>query len=183
MAYIVLVTGGSRSGKSRYAAKTGEALDGPRAFVATCPLIDEEMNERIRKHREERKRFDWQTIEEPVELAAALRKTLGFNVRIVDCLTLWVNNLMYRAEQSLTRIDEDEISRKCEELLTISADLNGTIIFVTNEVGMGVIPDNPASRLFRDLVGRCNQTMAHGADEVTLLACGQPIDLKKGKSE
>ncbi len=181
MAQVILVTGGSRSGKSAYAQKIAEALPGPRAFVATCPMVDDEMRERIRKHQLERQAANWKTLEETVDLTGALRGAReSFKVVLVDCLTLWINNLMYEAQVDGRDITEDDIAHRCRELLAVCAELSDTVIFVTNEVGMGIVPDNPASRLYRDLAGRCNQIMAAGADTVTLVSCGLPLHLKQG---
>jgi adenosylcobinamide kinase / adenosylcobinamide-phosphate guanylyltransferase len=180
MARVILITGGARSGKSDYARRLAEALPGPRAFVATCPPLDDEMRERIRKHRLERVKSDWHTIEEPLEPAKTLWSASGdFAVFLVDCLTLWINNLLYRAEQQGLVLAEEEMERTCDELLAACARVQGTVIFVTNEVGLSIVPENKLSRLYRDLVGTCNQRMARGADEVYLVTCGIPLTLKK----
>jgi adenosylcobinamide kinase/adenosylcobinamide-phosphate guanylyltransferase len=178
VARIVLVTGGCRSGKSAYAQKMAEGLPGRRAFVATCPPVDEEMRARIRRHREARGRSGWHTIEEEADLAGVVRGAKGYEVLLIDCLTLWVNNLMYGAEQEGREVEEAEVERRCRDLLAACAGRPGTVIFVTNEVGMGIVPDNPVSRRFRDLAGRCNQVMGAGADEVTLMVCGIPVRVK-----
>lgn len=181
MARIVLVTGGARSGKSTYARRVGEALAGPRALVATCPLIDDqEMLSRIRKHRSERDPRHWDTLEEPLALGRVLREAGDYRVLLVDCLTLWVNNLMYEAEKKGGEVSEEEMEERCRDLLAACADRRGTVIFVTNEVGMGIVPENALARRFRDLAGRCNQVMAAGADEVTLMVSGIPLRLKGG---
>lgn len=179
MAEVILITGGSRSGKSAYAQKIAETLTGPRLFVATCPLIDDEMRERIRKHQKKRQASDWQTIEETVDLAGAVSGGRDYQVMLVDCLTLWVNNLMHEAQREGRDITEEDISHLCRELLAVCAELNSTVIFVTNEVGMGIVPDNPTSRKYRDLAGRCNQIIASGADTVTIVTCGLPLHLKQ----
>jgi adenosylcobinamide kinase/adenosylcobinamide-phosphate guanylyltransferase len=180
LARIILVTGGSRSGKSNYAEELAEALPGPRVFVATCPVIDDEMRERIRKHQEHRAKADWHTVEEPSDPAGVLLKTQGYRVFLIDCLTLWINNLMYGAEQQGLAFSEEDMVRSCTDLIEACSRIDGTVILVTNEVGSGIVPENAAARLFRDLVGRCNQTIARAAHDVFLLSCGLPITLKKG---
>jgi len=179
MADIILVTGGSRSGKSSYAQKLAEEIPGPRAYLATCPILDEEMAERCRKHQEARSHAAWDTIEEETDIAGILLSDRTHRVILVDCLTLWVNNLMYRAEQEGGCVTEEDIARKCRALLNACAAFSGTVIFVTNEVGMGIVPDNPASRRFRDLAGRCNQLVAAQADDVIFMVSGLSWPLKK----
>jgi adenosylcobinamide kinase/adenosylcobinamide-phosphate guanylyltransferase len=181
MARIILITGGSRSGKSTYAQTFAESVSGIRTYIATCPCIDEEMEKRIRKHREARQASSWQTIEETKDLAGALQRAKESKVIMVDCLTLWINNLMYEAELQGKGITEEDIAMLCRGLIEVCDDLPGTVIFVTNEVGMGIIPENPASRLYRDLAGRCNQIIAGRADAVTFLISGLPLNIKGDK--
>lgn len=175
MARIILITGGARSGKSGFAQRLAEAIPGTRAYIATSPATDPEMAERIARHRKEREGRGWQTLEEPINLADAIAGVKGCETIVVDCLTLWVNNLVYQAKEE---IQEDTITKSCLKLLAACRDLAGTIIFVTNEVGWGIVPDNPLARRFRDLVGRCNQVMAEGADDVFLVSCAIPLQLK-----
>ncbi len=182
MARIVLITGGSRSGKSDYALRTAEAQTGKRIFLATCPVTDEEIARRIQKHREQRSNSNWETIEEPVRIAEILRNTRECDVFLLDCLTLWVSNLMYQASQNGQELTEDEIATETEDLLTACAELNGTVMFVTNEVGSAIVPENPLARRYRDLVGRCNQIVASEADVVTMVICGLPLNLKERKN-
>jgi adenosylcobinamide kinase/adenosylcobinamide-phosphate guanylyltransferase len=181
MARIILITGGSRSGKSAYAQTFAESISGIRTYIATCPCIDEEMEKRIRKHREARQAASWQTIEETKDLAGALQRARGSQVIMVDCLTLWINNLMYEAELQGKDITEEDIAVLCREVLGVCDDLPCTVIFVTNEVGMGIIPENPASRLYRDLAGQCNQVIAGRADAVTFMISGLPLNIKGDK--
>jgi adenosylcobinamide kinase/adenosylcobinamide-phosphate guanylyltransferase len=183
VARIILITGGSRSGKSTYAQRIAESISGIRVYIATCPYIDEEMEKRIRKHREARQASVWQTIEEKTDLTGALRRSKESQVILVDCLTLWVNNLMYEAEQRGERLSEEVINTLSKEVVGVCSDLPGTVIFVTNEVGLGIIPDNPASRLFRDIAGRCNQIMASHADSVIFMISGLPMIIKGVKIE
>lgn len=179
MARVILITGGSRSGKSGYAQAMAESLPGPRVFVATCPVVDEEMRQRILKHQRARSAGQWQTIEEPLDLVRVIRDTAATPVVLVDCLTLWINNLMYDAEQhSRPPVAEEQVADLCGEVLAACAAREGTILFVTNEVGLGIVPENHLARRYRDLVGRCNQALAAGADVVTLVTCGIPLHLK-----
>jgi adenosylcobinamide kinase/adenosylcobinamide-phosphate guanylyltransferase len=182
MAKIIFITGGSRSGKSIYAQRIAESISGARTYIATCPVIDKEMEDRIRKHKEVRQSASWQTIEEVTDLAGALRRSKGSGVVLVDCLTLWINNLMYEAEQEKKYINEDVIGSRCEDVLGVCSELAGTVIFVTNEVGMGIVPENPTSRLFRDLAGRCNQRMANHADVFVFMISGIPLYIKGEKN-
>jgi len=181
MARIILITGGNRSGKSAYAQALAEYISGIRTYVATCPVIDEETEKRIRKHKEARLTSSWRTIEETKNLADALKRARESQVILVDCLTLWVNNLMYEAESQSRDITEEDIAALCRGIIDVCDDLPGMIIFVTNEVGMGIVPENPASRLFRDLTGRCNQIIAGRADAVTFMISGLPVNIKGDK--
>ena len=178
MGTLILVTGGGRSGKSAYAQGLAEAEAGPRAFVATCPVIDAEMSDRVRKHQLARSLGDWRTIEEPLDLAAAILLSQEQPVVLVDCLTLWVNNIMYAAELENEEVSEAEIALRCDPVLQAATKHGGKIIFVTNEVGMGLVPETPMGRRFRDLAGRANQIVATACDEVILVVCGQPLKIK-----
>jgi adenosylcobinamide kinase/adenosylcobinamide-phosphate guanylyltransferase len=174
----VLITGGSRSGKSVYAQSLAEALPAPRVFVATCPVLDEETRERVRRHQAARAGRGWETIEEQMDLEGALQRAGHAGVVLVDCLTLWINNLMYHAGQQGRDLTEDGIALRSRGLLAVCAAHPGTVIFVTNEVGMSIVPENAVCRRFRDLAGRCNQVIAADAGAVALLVCGLPLLLK-----
>jgi adenosylcobinamide kinase / adenosylcobinamide-phosphate guanylyltransferase len=179
MAKLILVTGGARSGKSDYALTRAEAISGPHCFLATCPVIDTEMDERIVRHKAERQDGIWQTIEEEIDLAGTMRSLEPGTVCLVDCLTLWVNNLMFQAEKAGEIFGEDEMRTTVENFIHKADSFQGTLICVSNEVGMGVVPDNEMGRRYRDLVGRSNRIVAAAADEVVFVSCGLPLFLKK----
>lgn len=181
MARIIFITGGNRSGKSSYAQHLAESLPGDRTYIATCPVVDAEMEKRIRKHKEARRTGDWQTIEESTNLAAALIAAGKSGIILVDCLTLWINNLLYEAQLQGKDISEEDIVERCREVLNACNTISCTVIFVTNEVGMGIVPDNALSRQYRDLAGCCNQVMADRADTVTFMVSGLPLNIKGEK--
>jgi len=174
MANVILVTGGARSGKSAYSETLAKSFPGPRAYIATAPVFDDEMAKRVVRHKQQRKNDGWDTIEEEINLFEAIKKADAYDTILVDCLTLWINNLLYKDEQ----INEDDMIAKCAQLKKVCAEFDGNIIFVINEVGMGIVPDNPLSRAFRDLSGRCSQNIAKFANKVALVSCGIPRILK-----
>lgn len=179
MAKIILVTGGARSGKSSYALERAESLSTKRLFVATCPKVDEEMSERVRRHQQERHGRGWVTIESERDLAFAFREQAeSFGVVLIDCLTLWVNNILYSANGKGVEVDDHYIGTLCHDWLEAAHHFAGTVICVTNEVGLGIVPDNVLARKYRDLVGTCNQTIGRKADEVILVSCGIPLKIK-----
>jgi adenosylcobinamide kinase/adenosylcobinamide-phosphate guanylyltransferase len=178
VAAISLVTGGCRSGKSAYAQRLAESLAPRRLFVATAPVTDPEMRERIERHRAERAQRGWDTIEEPLNLARAFATPTPHGVVLLDCVTLWINNLLYEAEQHGHTLDEPQIVEHCRQMLDAALARDGSIVIVTNEVGMDIVPENRLARLYRDLLGRANQTIAARADTVTLVVCGIPWHLK-----
>ncbi len=178
MARLILVTGGSRSGKSAFAQELAEAQPPPRIFVATCPVVDTEMAARIRRHQALRDQRRWRTVEEETGLVRILEQLKGSPVVLVDCLTLWVNNLVYRASCHGREPDEEAMALEARRLCQATDHLVGTVIMVTGEVGSAVVPENRLARLYRDLVGRVNQEVARAADEVYLVVCGLPQRFK-----
>ncbi len=180
MARLILITGGARSGKSSHALELAEAFGRKRLFIATCPNVDGEMTERVGRHREERRGRGWTTVECETELKALFpTQVSGFDVLLLDCVTLWVNNILYRHDRSGMTIDDRLMGQLCEEWLNKTANYSGTVVCVTNEVGLGIVPDNALARKYRDLVGTCNQIIGRKADEVILVSCGIPLYLKR----
>lgn len=177
MGRIILVTGGCRSGKSRYAQLRAEETPGERIYLATCPVLDDEMRDRVTRHRSQREGRGWTTIEPTLDLAAAVASIEG-GAAVVDCATLWISNLMYDAYQRGIAFDEDDAARRSEELTGAARRCPGDLFVVTNEVGMGIVPENEVARRFRDLAGRCNQTLAARADEVILMVSGIAVAIK-----
>lgn len=180
MSKIILITGGARSGKSSYALERAEAISSNRLFVATCPKIDSEMSERVRRHQEERKGRGWVTVESEINLGAVFKERIsGIDVVLIDCITLWVNNILFAHDSEGSEIDDHFIGALCNEWLGTTKNFAGTVICVTNEVGLGIVPDNPLARRYRDLVGTCNQLIGRNASEVILVSCGIPLHLKE----
>jgi len=183
VANLILVVGGSRSGKSEYARRLAESLAGPRLFLATSAPLDEEMRERIAAHRSVRSASLWDTAEVYEDILPFLKKAgRKYSVVLVDCLTLWLSTLMRNEFERGGELTEKEMSARCSDLALFCRQEFGSVLFVSNEVGMGIVPENAVARRFRDLAGRCNQVMAAFADEVFLLTCGLPIRVKGGDS-
>jgi adenosylcobinamide kinase/adenosylcobinamide-phosphate guanylyltransferase len=170
---LVLITGGARSGKSRFARERAAAGGSPVLFVATGLATDPEMAARIARHRAERP-AEWTTLEARYDLASALRGRLsGERCVLLDDLAALVSNLL--VERSA---DEREILAEVEELLGLARECSLELIVVSQEVGLGLVPSTALGRKFRDLVGFANQAMAAAADEVLLLVAGLPLRLK-----
>ena len=166
---VTLVLGGARSGKSAHAEGLVEASGLAPLYLATGRAWDDEMRRRI-DHHLDRRGPAWRTVEEPLELVGALRSHAGEGTAVlVDCLTLWVTNLM---------MDEREVDAEGEALTAALPGLPGRIVLVSNEVGMGIVPENKMAREFRDHAGRLHQRIAAIADEVILVAAGLPLTLK-----
>jgi len=182
MRKIYLVTGGARSGKSTGALRLGESLPGPRAFIATCRPTDEEMGDRILLHKKHRDSKKWETFEEEQDLGKMIKRCSKFPVILIDCLTLWVYNLMEEAEKNKRSLDFEDLMVSCTKVFQVCKKQNGTIIFVTNELGLGIVPDNPAVRKYRDLIGSLNQFIGNFAYQIIFMVCGQPMYLKNKKN-
>jgi adenosylcobinamide kinase/adenosylcobinamide-phosphate guanylyltransferase len=171
MKKVLLITGGARSGKSRYAEKRALELGRRLLYVATAEARDPEMAARIAAHRD-RRGDRWTTVEEPREVAKALSAQVGnIDCALIDCVTLWLSNLIHTRREPAV---EDEV----EILIRTVSAFDFAVVFVTNEVGSGIVPDNPLARRFRDLAGWTNQRLAEVADEAVLMVAGIPTILK-----
>jgi len=162
---ITLVLGGARSGKSAYAEKIIEDLGGG-TYLATSRVWDAEMAERVQTHQDRRNEL-WSTIEEPVHIHDIVRGTTS--PMLVDCLTLWLSNLME---------EECDIDAETQKLCEALKDAKKDVVVVSNEVGLGIVPDNALARKFRDHAGRVNQAVAQTADRVLFIAAGLPLTMK-----
>jgi adenosylcobinamide kinase/adenosylcobinamide-phosphate guanylyltransferase len=166
---VTLVLGGARSGKSRYAEGLVDRHPGRRTYLATAEILDDEMAARVKAHRD-RRDSDWKTVEAPLNLADALKaETEQGAAVLVDCLTLWLGNLLGAARDAEQEIDG---------LITAVGQFGGPVVFVSNEVGLGIVPDNALARRFRDLAGILHQRLAEKADHVVFVAAGLPLKMK-----
>jgi adenosylcobinamide kinase / adenosylcobinamide-phosphate guanylyltransferase len=165
----LLILGGARSGKSRYAQTLAEASGKAPVLIATATAGDAEMTARIAKHKAERGAH-WRLVEEQIHLVEVLRRDAAADkIIVVDCLTLWLSNLM---------LGSHDVESQCEALAQSIIGLAGPAIFVVNEIGLGIVPESPLGRAFRDAQGRLNQKLAAVCDSVVLIAAGLPLQLK-----
>jgi len=165
---LTFLLGGARSGKSAHAEKLVTALPAPWAYIATAQAYDDEMAERIALHRA-RRGEGWRTVDAPLDLAGALRAVPDGQPVLVDCLTLWLSNHM---------LAEHDVEALTSELSDVLAAPRGPWFAVSNEVGMGIVPDNALGRRFRDAQGRLNQRIAERADRVLFMVAGLPMQVK-----
>ncbi len=166
---LKLVLGGARSGKSSFALSEGERFKSPRALLATMQRMDGETKLRVAAHKKERGRR-WKTFEEPVKTAHLIKQLKpDFNVIIVDCITLWLSNLMLR---------NADITRETDALIKAACAPGAVVITVSNEVGMSIVPENALARAFRDEAGRLNRRLAEAAGEAWLVVAGLPQKIK-----
>ena len=168
----LLVTGGCRSGKSRFAEEWAETRAVKRLFLATAQILDNEMAERVRRHQAIREK-GWITVEEPLEVTKViLEQGSDVEVILLDCVTLWINNLL------MEEFADQEIEDKVRELVAGLAQVSCSVGLVTNEVGWGIVPEHPLGRRFRDLAGATNRILAKTVDRVVLMVAGIPIIIK-----
>lgn len=174
MSKKILITGGCRSGKSRHALTLAREIFGDKLYVATAEALDSEMSTRIAKHRQERGQ-GWETHEEPKDVIKVFRQLENRSgILIVDCLTLWLSNLLIAENQP------EYILKEADRLMDQSERMKCQLIFVTNEVGAGIVPDNKLARDYRDIVGAVNQIVAQRCDEVVHMVSGIPVKIKTG---
>ena len=176
---LILITGGARSGKSSFAERLARA-GGRVLFVATAEALDDDMARRIAAHRGSRPP-EWDTLEEPRNLADTVHDKMNddtskYDTIVVDCLTMWVSNLLLTLEDDADA--EGKIVGAARELLEVCEASGGTWIVVTNEVGLGVVPSSSLGRAYRDALGRVNSLVASRADKVYLMAAGLALELK-----
>ena len=170
--HSLLVLGGARSGKSLYAEERCLRDVGRKLYLATAEARDDEMARRIQQH-QDRRGDDWDSLEEPLELVSALESNARTGCTIlVDCLTLWISNLM---------MHERDVAQEVAKLSDVLPTLAGNTVLVSNEVGLGIVPDNALARAFRDEAGLANQIIAGVCDEVVFMAAGLPLWLKGGR--
>ena len=167
MSRLTLVLGGARSGKSRFAEGLAAGFDGPRTYIATAEAFDDEMCQRIARHRAQRAGAGWCTIEAPLDPLAALVQARGFV--LLDCLTVWLGNLLHQ---------QRDIGAAVADLCGGLAACEARAVIVSNEVGLSIVPENAMARRFRDEQGFANQRLAEVADEVFFVAAGLPLKLK-----
>ncbi len=168
---LILVGGGARSGKSDFALSLARSLGKRRLFLATAQAGDEEMADRIRRHRLTRG-DDFTTIEEPLALAEVIRRHRGYDVLVLDCLTLWLANLLGQGTAA------DAVLNRVEDLIGALGQGAMPAVVITNEVGLGIVPESPLGRLFRDVAGRAHQCLSRAADEVYCAILGTMLRIK-----
>ena len=178
---IILVSGGSRSGKSLWAEKLVRAYGGKAAYLATSLVEDEEMARRVASHRARRPLDVWDNYEAPQAAADSLiaLKSAGYHAVLFDCLTVYVSNCLFRLAALPPAEKEAAVLAEVQGMLTAAQALPCPVVFVTSEVGAGIVPMEPRTREFRDCIGLVNQTVAAAAEAVWLVSCGLALDLKR----
>ena len=173
MKEIIFVIGGCRSGKSTYALQTAEKVPGERKiYIATCVPQDDEMKKRVAKHQTVRSK-SWTTVEEPLKLPETiLQNNHRADVILIDCLTLWVSNLLMGTR------DEKKIEEAISQLIDALEKATCPVVLVSNEVGSGIVPENPLARQYRDIIGLANQAVAKTADKVIWMVAGIAVSVK-----
>jgi len=176
---IILVTGGARSGKSLFAEQYAIAQGGSKAYIATAQIYDQEMASRVAVHRG-RRADDWQTFEAPYDAHQTIEQAAQkATIILFDCLTLYISNLLLAPNMADQSEKNQYIMTQIDKLLNSARASQVTVLFVTNEVGMGIVPDNALARQYRDIAGLVNQKVAASADEVYLVVSGLAVEIKK----
>ncbi len=167
---IVFITGGVRSGKSSFALKEASKIPGKKVYIATAEALDEEMRERIEDHKRKRGK-DWDTHEEPISIADVIKNIEDrYNIIVIDCLTLWLSNLF---------LNNKNVKKEIESFYCSLSTARCPLFIVSNEVGMGIVPENEMARNFRDMAGILNQKVAEISDEVYVVVAGIPLKIKE----
>ena len=189
MSDFILITGGARSGKSRFAELLAAHPRLPVTYIATAQIYDEEMSLRVKKHQNQRPAH-WALVEEPLALSSTLQKHAhDKSVLLVDCVTLWLTNLLLSRYPEMETLEGREYTQALHEIeqgileevrtvARLAQEITPQVIMVTNEVGDGIVPDNPLARAYRDLAGRANQILGQGAKEVYSVVAGYPTEIK-----
>jgi adenosylcobinamide kinase/adenosylcobinamide-phosphate guanylyltransferase len=172
---IIFITGGARSGKSTFAQQLATEMGNDVLFVATAEPLDDEMRERIKNHRESRPK-NWKTLELSRGIASGLKAQTTLNTVIIDCITLLASNLM--PENAPTTIMEKTVLSEITGLIDFMKSTNAVFILVSNEVGLGLVPDNKLARDYRDILGKVNQTVARNADDIYFMISGIPQKIR-----
>lgn len=170
MGKLIFVTGGARSGKSKQATELAQKIGNKVAFIATCVPLDDEMKDRVKRHKLSRPKA-WKTVEVPINVVSALKSLEKPEVAIIDCITLFVTNLM------MENMSDEDILSEVKKLVEVAKKVKFPVIVVSNETGSGIVPSNEMSRRFRDLGGFANQIIAKNADEVYFLVSGIPLKI------
>lgn len=172
MGKITFIVGGAKSGKSAYALSLADRRKKEVAFIATCEPLDKEMRQRIAQHKKTRP-MHWQTFEEPKDVSGLLKKIGNrFDCIVIDCLTLWCSNLV------LSGYSQNSIEEEAKNIITCLKTVKAISVIVSNELGLGIVPENKLARSFRDIAGRVNQIVADKADKVYFMISGIPMKVK-----
>jgi adenosylcobinamide kinase / adenosylcobinamide-phosphate guanylyltransferase len=182
---IIFITGGARSGKSSFALAKALTVAGRKAYIATAEALDEEMAKRIEQHKKQRGK-EWDTIEEPLKIAEVMKKLSGnYSALVLDCMTLWLSNLFMNTQSKGLQTIESEIQELLDTLRQLKSPAAGdpdsgfcSLYIVSNEVGMGIVPENETARKFRDMAGILNQKIAEVSDEAYMMVAGIPMKMK-----
>lgn len=178
---ITLITGGARSGKSSFAEKIAEKRGGKEVYyLATAEIKDEEMQKRVQKHIKQRPE-EWNTIEAPYKMGESISHLPSGAVLLIDCITIYISNLIFEDQKTEINLEEKEIRVKKEikQIIEIIRKQDMKAIMVTNEVGQGIVPAYKSGRIYRDIAGRINQYLAKQADEVYITFAGLPVEIKQ----